>query len=472
MRRPNDGVLSVLLRRLGMSLAGVALCAQLALGVLVPRDAQATVAALFPWMNAICHGSAAQAPTQPGKHPPTLPGWMVCPFCVALSVPMPHAASAPATPLPAAVWVAWRPLPPRARAPPGADPNAAQPRGPPTLICVTAHRPAASGRPFRLASGRVPVNRCKFVVLASASVMTLAPVAAGAHVIVGDRLFPVTLTFDDPGVADEASLPSFTYQRGGADGGTGATHEFDFGFEYDKTITSNTALIANYGWDIFHTYGSKTQTGFENLFVTGKWQAYTDPAHEFVFSLGLIQEVGGTGTDHTGADATGSTAPTAYFGKGLGDLPIGLLRPLAVTGELGYAVADKGLKAMSVSDSTGAPAVQFNDGQANQWAGGFSVQYSLPYLQQHVRDVGLTGFLGRVIPLVEVTWSSPASRPSVQPASWTVAPGFIYMADWYEVGIEALIPGNKAAGTNVGVVALFHVFLDDVLPNSLGRPIF
>lgn len=126
-------MLSVLVQRLSMSLAGLALCAQLALGVLVPRDARATVAALFPWTNAICHGNAL-SPARPGKHPPALPGWMVCPFCVALSVPMPHPASAPAMPLPAAVWVAWRPMLPPARAPPGADPNVAQPRGPPTLI--------------------------------------------------------------------------------------------------------------------------------------------------------------------------------------------------------------------------------------------------------------------------------------------------------------------------------------------------
>lgn len=300
----------------------------------------------------------------------------------------------------------------------------------------------------------------------------LAPGAAMAHVIVGDRLFPVTLTFDDPGVADEVSIPSFTYERSGADGGTGSMHSFDFGFEFDKTITYNTALIANYGWDIVHTYGSKTETGFENLFITGKWQAYTDPAHEFVVSLGLIQEIGGTGTEQVGAAATGATAPTAYFGKGLGDLPIGFARPLAISGELSYAFANKGLKAIPVMGAGGMTSLEFNDGMSNQWSGGLSVQYSLPYLQQHVKDVGLGGFLGNLIPIVEITWTSPASRPSVQPTTWTIAPGFIYMGSWYEVGLEALIAANKAAGPNVGVVALFHVFLDDVLPNSLGRPIF
>ena len=316
------------------------------------------------------------------------------------------------------------------------------------------------------------MNRFKLgLTLACAG--ALAPSVAPAHVIVGNRVFPVTQTFDDPGVADEASIPSFLYNRSGAAGGPGPTHEFDFGFEYDKTITSNTSLILNYGWDIFQTNYAKTQTGFENLFVTGKWQAYTDIAHEFVLSLGLIQEIAGTGTVHTGADVHGSTAPTMDFGKGMGDLPIGFLRPLAVTGELSYSIANKGLKATPVSDpDTGLTSLQFNNGNSNQWAGGLSIQYSMPYLQQHVKDIGLHGFLGQLIPLVEITWTSTASRPSQTPTTWTIAPGVIYMADWYQVGIEALIPANKAAGPNVGVVALFHVFLDDLFPNSIGRPIF
>jgi len=33
--------------------------------------------------------------------------------------------------------------------------------------------------------------------------------------------------------------------------------------------------------------------------------------------------------------------PTIYFGKGLGDLDIGYLRPLAISGTFGYLIADK-----------------------------------------------------------------------------------------------------------------------------------
>ena len=298
-------------------------------------------------------------------------------------------------------------------------------------------------------------------------------VPALAHVIAGARTFPVTLTFDDPGVSDEASLPALVYQRGGTQGGTGPSHSVGLGFEFDKTITPTTALIINGGYDINQMNGSKTQTGFDTLVVTGKWQAYTNAAHEFVASVGVQREIGGTGTTHTGGDRYGATTPTLYLGKGLGDLPVDMLRPFAVTAELSYTIADKKLKGVQTVDpDSGLISTQFNNGSNNAWFGAASLQYSVPYLQQQVKDYGLPHIIGNLVPVVEVSWSSPAGTPSGRGTTWTVAPGLIYLAGWGEVGVEALIPANKAAGTNVGVAALVHFFFDDLFPTSLGKPIF
>ena len=324
-------------------------------------------------------------------------------------------------------------------------------------------------------------SRSLAAALACACLPLLHPRPAAAHVVAGARVFPVTLTIDDPGVSDEASLPAITYSRSGASNGNGPGHEVDLGFEYDKTITPTTALIFNDGYDIQQTNGAKTQSGFENLYITGKWQAYTNAAHEFVASLGIIREIGGTGTTHTGGDRYGSTSPTGYFGKGLGDLPIGLARPFAVTGELSYTIADRELKSSAPPVVAGASAsspfdtgiaAQFNNGNNNAWSGGVTLQYSLPYLQGQVRDVGLRGVFANLIPIVEFTWSSPASSPSAQGTTWLAAPGVIYMADWGEVGLEALVPLNRAAGTTVGAVGLVHFFFDDLFPNTIGKPIF
>ncbi len=280
---------------------------------------------------------------------------------------------------------------------------------------------------------------------------------ATAHVVAGDRIFPVTLTFDDPGVGDEATMPQFIWQPD-----SGPSNDYSFQWEYDKTITPATALIYNHGYDILQSAGQKTFTGFENVFVTGKWQALTIPDHEFVASVGVIREFAGNAqTQNIGGDAYGSTAPTLYVGKGLGDLPIGVFRPLAVTGELSYVFPDRRLN--SVADKSGNPRL---------WSGAFSVQYSIPYLQAQVKDYGLPHFLGRLIPIVETDWSSAASGPAPGvPMTLTVAPGVIYLGNTFQAGLEALIPANNAAGHRVGLLFQVHMFFDDLFPNSLGKPV-
>ncbi len=291
--------------------------------------------------------------------------------------------------------------------------------------------------------------------LASAIVLGLHTAPAAAHAISGVRVFPVTLTFDDPGVADEATLPQVIYQP---EPGSSRTQ---LQYQYDKTITPNTALILNNGYDWLHAKGTKDRSGFENVVITGKWQAWVQPDHEFILSLGVQEELnGGYATQQIGGNATGSTSPTVYFGKGAGDLPIGYFRPLAITGELSYAIADHKLN--SADDNNGAP---------NSWTGGLSIQYSIPYLESQVKDFGLPDLIGRLIPLVEFGYYSPASKDPNGPETLTYAAGAIWLGDTFQVGLEALIPGNKAAGKNIGGIVQVHYFFDDLFPNSLGKPL-
>ena len=322
------------------------------------------------------------------------------------------------------------------------------------------------------------VRSVPIATLACAGLLACRPSPAAAHAIAGARVFPVTLTIDDPGVADEASLPTFTGTRAGADGGPGSVHTYTFNGEFDKRITQRLGLGISGGYIVQQTGHDKTRAGFQNLVVAAKYQAYVNAPHEFILSLGVIRELGRTGTLHTGADQYGSTTPTVYFGKGLGDLPIGALRPLAITGTGGYTIADRKLKGIQQQADAGAmtldgalPTLLFNNGAANRWVGGLSVQYSLPYLQQQVRDIGLPGVIGRLVPLVEVAYSSPASKPSNLGTQVVFAPGVIYQGDAFQFGMAALIPANRASGRNAGVVAQFHVFFDDLFPSSLGKPL-
>jgi hypothetical protein len=79
-----------------------------------------------------------------------------------------------------------------------------------------------------------------------------------------------------------------------------------------------------------------------------------------------------------------------------------------------------------------------------------------------------------MIPLVEVSLQTPVSNfaTSGTVTTGTVNPGVIYVGDTYQLALEAMIPINRDSGTSVGVIGQVHFFLDDIFPNSIGRPLF
>ena len=89
-------------------------------------------------------------------------------------------------------------------------------------------------------------------------------------------------------------------------------------------------------------------------------------------------------------------------------------------------------------------------------------------------DLGLPDFVNHLIPLVEVSLQTPVSNTlsSGTVTTGTINPGVIRVGKYCQFGIEATIPVNRASGTGVGAIAQLHLFLDDIFPNSIGRPIF
>jgi len=286
-----------------------------------------------------------------------------------------------------------------------------------------------------------------------------------AHAVCGNRVFPPTLVMDDPGMNDEISLPTIEYTPIPAANGTPAGSSTSWGFEWDKTIFAagddNNAFHNVFGFALNGDYitqrgAGENLNGWDNFTVTLKDQFYCNSEHEFMMSAGVIRALGATGSGQLlGAGIiprTSSTAPTWYVGKGFGDLPIGPLRAFAVTGELGYAI----------SDAPGAlPG-------ALDYA--WSIQYSMPYLTQHVQSLPIPALFTHLIGLVELSYSSPAGGPT----TGVIAPGIFYEAPSWQLGAEAVIPANAAtrAKQGTGFIVQFHVFLDDLMPNSLGRPLF
>ncbi len=308
----------------------------------------------------------------------------------------------------------------------------------------------------------------------AALVLMAAATAASAHGIAGKRVFPTTLTIDDPAVSDEASLPTVIHVRHGATNDAPANRETDINGEFDKRITEHFGTAINYGYTTIDRVGQSSANGFSNLNTTLKYEFLQNAPHEILMSAGVIRAWGGTGAQQVGASTTGSTTPTLYFGKGLGDLPDGLnwLKPLAITGTFGYQFADVRTQSTTVTDpDTGIAGLMFAK-NPNQLVMGLSVQYSLSYLQANIRDIGLPDFFRRLTPLVEFAYTTPATAGSGQNTIGTIAPGFIYSANSYQIGVEALIPATRASGTNVGLIVQAHFFFDDIFPKSLGRPLF
>lgn len=277
-------------------------------------------------------------------------------------------------------------------------------------------------------------------------------VPAAAHGVVGARFFPATLTTDDPFAADELSLPTVSVFRHLEDGAP--VTESEYSTEYSKTLWRGFAISFEDAVVHVSAPGEGSETGFANLAVTPALEIVRSDEHEFIASASLTWEIGGTGSKRIGADTRSSFTPALKFGKGFGDLPdaVSFLRPLAVTGVVGYTIPGHS-----------------DEPHTLEWGG--ALEYSLAYLQTNVRDVGLGSIVVHMTPVVEFALSSPLGRHGGK-TTGTVDPGLVWSGQKMQFGVEAVLPVNGATGSNVGFIAQLHFYMDDIFPHSLGTPLF
>ena len=103
-----------------------------------------------------------------------------------------------------------------------------------------------------------------------------------------------------------------------------------------------------------------------------------------------------------------------------------------------------------------------------QW--GFALEYSIPYLQSYVKDMGIGEPFNRMIPVVEFALETPLDRGRGA-TTGTINPGVLWAGQYTQVSVEAVIPVNDRSGKGVGWMAQLHFFLDDLFPTSIGRPL-
>jgi hypothetical protein len=268
------------------------------------------------------------------------------------------------------------------------------------------------------------------------------PASAGAHGVVGERFFPATISSDDPFAADELALPTIT----------AFNHESNYDFDYSKSIFPGFAVGIGMGYVDATPPGDPAATGFTNFHIAPTLELFRSPEHEFIMSAGLDWEIGGSGSKSV-ADRFSTYTPTIKLGKGFGDLPddMAYLKPFAITGTVGYAVPGTSTSSKSI-----------------EWAG--ALEYSLLYLQNNVRDQGLSNFVAHLTPIVEFSFSSPLDAGGG--TTGTFNPGLIWSGQQEQIAVEAIIPANHASADTIGVIAQLHFYMDDLFPNSLGAPVF
>jgi hypothetical protein len=304
------------------------------------------------------------------------------------------------------------------------------------------------------------------VVAALACVATAD--APFAHGIAGKRFFPATLATDDPFVADELSLPTISTIKTPASGDAPATRETDFSVDVSKRITENLGVGFGATYKQLRPDGGDTQRGFDNAAASVKYKFYQSDEHETILSAGVDWDIGGSGSKRVGAESLSNVTPALFFGKGFGDLPDSAmyLRPLALTGSVGIGIPTRA-SSSSLNDD-GDVVIERHPHMLNL---GFAIEYSLPYLQSFVKDVGLREPFNRLIPVVEFALTTPLDRGR-GPTTGTINPGILWAGKYMQLGLEAVVPINHQTGSRVGWIAQIHFFLDDIFPTTIGKPIF
>ena len=200
------------------------------------------------------------------------------------------------------------------------------------------------------------------------------------------------------------------------------------------------------------------------------YEFVSDARDELVMATSLNVTWGGTGSRVVGADPFTTLTPTWLAAKGFVFLPdpMKLLRPLGITAQLGYSFPTASVA--TVFNDIGPPTSTRNP-QFLVWGG--SLQYSMPYLKAHVEDLDFPGFINHLVPIVEVSLKTQMSNfDGGAVTTGTVSPGLFYQTEKYQLGLEAIIPVNRSSGNGVGVIGNVHFYLENIFPNSIGKPLF
>ncbi len=297
-------------------------------------------------------------------------------------------------------------------------------------ICTRQRRRrSAAPRPALLGAGAA-------ALLASAN-------PASAHGFAGKRFFPATLAVEDAFVAPELDFLHGSRREPGDEGPN--VHVSSLSTEFAKPVARDFQLSVAAAYLHETPDGKAGASGFDNFGVGAKYQVFIDAKSESALAVGFDADLGGTGSGRVGAESYSTITPAVYYAKGFGRLSRSRLRPFAVTAQAGVGVP---------TDSAGSHTLEW----------GLTLQYSLPYLEDFVKDTGLEAPWRNMIPIIELPMETCLDRGCGGRTTGTVNPGVVWVGKYSQVGFELALPMNSASGSGTGFLFQFHLYLDDLIP--------
>ncbi len=296
----------------------------------------------------------------------------------------------------------------------------------------------------------------KRILLATLALFTVLPGIARAHGVVGDYVFLEPLIAEDPTPANELDIvePNWTRSAAGRTMSIGSSIEKVLGAgSQDDDWVPRFSVGGGTSWLYQSPKQGANASGFDDLNLFAKYAFLVIPQHEFLLA-GMVNLQLPAGNPSVQTQNHPSLGPEFLWEKALGDLPdmpiLKYLRPLGFQGDFGYLPALGG----HTSHLLFADQV---------------VEYSLLYLSNSVRDIGLKWPLRNMFLFSEFNYSQLVVGPSGQTFPSLVAtPGIAYVGYRFELSVGTQFALNNASvpGTHAAVIGLLDIFYDSIIPQG------
>ena len=272
-----------------------------------------------------------------------------------------------------------------------------------------------------------------------------------AHGVVGDYVFLEPLITQDPTPANELDILQPSWVRSS----DANTYSIAFSIEkvlyIDDEYMPRISVGGGSNWSHVSPFVGAGKQGFDDLTLFGKYGFYYSLKHEFMLTIGAQLQLP-TGDKDIEAQNHTSLGPLFLWEKGMGDLPnLALLkyfRPFGVQSDFGYVPALGGHPSHHMFADT-------------------VIEYSLPYLSNNVRDIGLKWPLRNLFLFNEINYDQFITGPSGQTFPTMLAtPGIAYVSYHFELALGTQFALNNASvpGTHAAVVGLLDIFYDSIIP--------